>query len=226
MHLDCDCRTDACGLRILCVDKRCCWSTGSDFNDLISRLSAPFNIGFGKTFLQVFLFSSVCACVMFGILFVMHQSGSLLLPTLGVLPDGTVARVSVLGANFGPSWAPLEVTLVSAADGIVRVANSCLRDAVSHSWVRCSVPGGVGTGHRWRVAVGGLTSAPSAATTSYAPPTLTAVIGNQFNTDGNQNVFIVGTEFGPLSDDVGGVNDRLIFVAYGPMVCCNLFLVR
>ena len=99
--------------------------------------------------------------------------------------------------------------------------SSCVRDVVAHAWLRCNVPGGVGVGHRWTVVVGGQSSGPSIATTSYMQPSLLLLSGvgsANANTDGGQTVNLNGYNFGPVSATVLSVNDRLIRVTYGPSV--------
>ncbi len=148
------------------------------------------------------------------------QSGDLLLPTVGVFPSGRVAIVTLTGFNFGPVSSPLSVTF-SNADGIVRTATNCTRDAVSHRWVSCVPGAGVGTTHVWTVTVGGQRSMPSLTATSYAPPELIAVSGSggsNANTDGGQIVLLSGREFGPVSANAIVSNDALVHVHYGPVV--------
>ena len=145
--------------------------------------------------------------------------GSLLLPTLGVYPNGSVANVTIYGSNFGSLSSPLVVSFKSPLDNITRTASVCSRDPVGHAWITCNAVAGVGKLHSWTVSVGGQTSAASVATTSYNAPTLASISGpgsSNANTDGGQLVYVNGYDFGPLSSSVGGVNDRLISVMYGP----------
>ena len=110
---------------------------------------------------------------------------------------------------------------MTALDGITRTATVCSRDPVGHAWITCNAPQGVGRLHSWTVTVGGQTSTPSSATTSYAVPTLISVSGpgaSNANTDGGQLVLITGLDFGPSSSSVNGLNDMLISVVYGPQV--------
>ena len=117
------------------------------------------------------------------------------------------------------------VALCTGLDNIVRNVNvsTCVRDSVAHAWIRCDAPAGVGIGHRWTVSVGGQSSSPSTATTSYMQPSLLLLSGvgsANANTDGGQTVNLNGYNFGPVSSTVLSVNDRLIRVTYGPSVRC------
>ena len=109
----------------------------------------------------------------------------------------------------------------AARDNITRTATNCTRDAVSHAWVTCSAVPGVGTQHRWTVVVGGRSSNPSTATTSYRVPVLSTISGtgsSNADTAGGQVVYVNGQEFGPTSLSVGGQNDGLVTVYYGSTV--------
>jgi hypothetical protein len=149
-------------------------------------------------------------------------AGDSLLPTLGAASVNGVlvySNVTLLGSNFGPAGTPFVVSFTSDVDGTVRVAPYCTRDPIGHAWVTCEGVEGVGTMHRWAVNVSGQASAPSSQTTSFLAPQLVGVYGPgglNANTDGGQVVFISGSNFGPASVDVGGVNDALISTVYGP----------
>ncbi len=103
----------------------------------------------------------------------------------------------------------------------------CVRDTVSHSWVRCNAPAGVGILHRWSVSVGGQSSGVSVAWTSYMAPSLLSLSGvgsSNANTDGGQTVFLNGYNFGPVSSSVFGMNDGLMAASYGSLVGVLIYI--
>jgi hypothetical protein len=86
-------------------------------------------------------------------------------------------------------------------------ARNCSVDpSNAHTVITCTTTSGVGTGHVWRVTVGGQESVPSASRTSYLAPTVTSMSGQgtyQAKTDGGQVVTISGAELGSAADTAG-----------------------
>lgn len=79
---------------------------------------------------------------------------------------------------------------------------------VSSQQLECQSVPGVGVGFRWRVTVNGFVSEWSEATTSYAPPTVSAFEGEGVagaDTAGGQQVIVRGTGFGFEQDGIDGV---------------------
>jgi hypothetical protein len=78
-------------------------------------------------------------------------------------------------------------------------AVACTREA-THTIIRCSSVGGVGSNFAWTVTVAGQSSAPSTNRTSYPAPSLFIVSGvgaNEADTQGGQTVVFNGLDFGP-----------------------------
>jgi hypothetical protein len=126
---------------------------------------------------------------------------------------GTVGGESVViaGSNFGPVGA--SVGGYSAPNATYGVSGGTYSTtgcvvSVAHVELRCNSSGGVGTGHRWVVVVGGQSSALSAAsvTTSYAVPAITGLVAvsgpgtlSSMPTSGGTRVRLMGTNLGPVS---------------------------
>ena len=71
----------------------------------------------------------------------------------------------------------------------------------NHVRVTCTMNEGTGTGHSWKVRVGGQWSEVIHANTGYARPVLISYTGpgsDKANTEGGQEVVIEGRQFGPL----------------------------
>ena len=123
--------------------------------------------------------------------------------------------VEPLAATYGPAGAPLEGFLYEAA--------AC-RVTVAHAEIRCTTAAGVGTGHLWRVVVGGLLSeVPTSPVsyedqrlrTDYRPPVLVAVGGPGRDggpTRGGQVVSIEAHQLGPIGGlSAGGASPVLSY---------------
>jgi hypothetical protein len=85
------------------------------------------------------------------------------------------------GDYLGPSEPLLPIVATGRQAGaagaavVVRTA-ACTVTGAGHTTVMCFTPAGVGTEYTWSLSVAGQTSAPSSQTTSYGPPSVTAVI--------------------------------------------------
>ena len=104
--------------------------------------------------------------------------------------------VVLTGTAFG---AGVAVTASYGPSGVEYTAKSCAI-SVAHTEIKCLSAAGVGKGHVWMVTVGGLTSQPSADTTSYHVPAITSVDGQGAqlaDTAGGELVIVTGTNFGP-----------------------------
>ncbi len=86
--------------------------------------------------------------------------------------------------------------------------SACAVTGAGHTTVMCTAPAGVGVGYTWSLSVAGQTSAPSNQTTSYGPPSVTAVIvtgagavgvdePGSVPTTGGATVTLIGSNFGP-----------------------------
>jgi hypothetical protein len=109
-------------------------------------------------------------------------------------------EVVVAGANFGgpaatPGAAPFLSSVRYGPSG-VEYAAACT--PLSHAALRCTTAPGVGAGLRWTATVAAQTSAPSAATTDYAPPELLEISPNQTLTGGGGDMMLRGRNFGLL----------------------------
>ncbi len=114
--------------------------------------------------------------------------------------------VVLRGTNFGPAAFERESGLLVTYGPVQEAGRryairNCVVDAVSpNTAIVCTTVSGVGTNHVWRVTVGAQESAPSANTTSYLSPTISAVTGQgtyQAKTEGGQVVSIAGALPGP-----------------------------
>jgi hypothetical protein len=101
----------------------------------------------------------------------------------------------------------------ASENGSRYTAVGCTVMDVNQTSMRCQTSSGVGSGHVWRVTVGGQVSFVSRDTTAYVPPTVLAVSGQgsrQAKTEGGEQILISGLDFGSAGDTVGKV-----VVAYG-----------
>eukprot|EP00954_Amorphochlora_amoebiformis_P008071 626117-Amorphochlora_amoeboformis.AAC.1 len=100
---------------------------------------------------------------------------------------GTSGEVSV---DYGdpddpPSWVTLSCPLINSYQ------------------LNCTLPGGAGGPHQWRVTVSGATSQWSNATTVFNPPQVQSVtIPSRLSTLGSESMIITGSSFGPTSTTV------------------------
>lgn len=128
--------------------------------------------------------------------------GSLVSPTAGS------AEVFLVGKNFGQVD-----RMVTAQYGQGRYTVQCRIITVSR--VRCLTAPGTGKDYAWTVTSMGLTSAPSTTTTRYASPAILIVQNAQaLSTSGNEEVRLLGSNFGPFIQN-GGAAASDIVVRYG-----------
>jgi hypothetical protein len=109
--------------------------------------------------------------------------------------------VRILGTQFGRAE-DNAVSLVTYGPDNKYIASNC-RVVVSHTEIQCETIPGVGAQLRWSVSVGNLSS--ETPTTSYAVPSITNVTGpgaDQANTEGSQQVFIEGQNFGTVRESL------------------------
>lgn len=112
--------------------------------------------------------------------------------------------VVITGSNFGT--AALAAPSATYGDGgagysVSAGATGC-RVTVAHTQITCRMVAGSGTGHTWRVTVGGQPSPVSAATTSYARPQISSLSSSTLSTAGGTDVVITGSNFGADGDGV------------------------
>lgn len=122
--------------------------------------------------------------------------------------------VTLTGVNFGSTSSVVTVRYRSASSPEYTASGCVVTQA--HTVVRCTTVPGYGTDLAWELTVGGQTSTPSWAKTSYLQPVIDSVSGPgsfRANTDGGQVVLIAGSQFGPRysSDDYSHIS-----VTYGP----------
>lgn len=107
--------------------------------------------------------------------------------------------VAISGSNMGPLGTA--VTAIFAAPGGVNLILQGCSVFTAHGAISCTVPPGVGMSMAWQVTCGGLTSAWSAVTSSYAPPVITSVTTpspRAMSTAGGESIALQGTDFGPV----------------------------
>lgn len=107
--------------------------------------------------------------------------------------------VNVSGADFGPVDPSIPLTVTYGPSGVEYVAEDC-RVVEAHASILCYTVEGVGAQHRWIVTRLAQSSAPSEATTSYAPPRMETLTPPSGPTSGGWTITIVGTNFGDGSD--------------------------
>ncbi len=128
--------------------------------------------------------------------------------------------VNITGANFGPAGTPASATYGGGRFN----AGRCV--VASHTFMTCISAEGVGVGHTWVVTVDGQTSAPSAATTSYLPPTLSGLaplpLGQGvynlsslalLRTAGGDTLELTGSNFGPVTTIPGSTLTQAALLA-------------
>jgi len=129
--------------------------------------------------------------------------------TTATLATGGGQTVVIAGANFGPLRNPptggaLITPLVQYAGGpggaLSYAAATCTKAAATaHTQITCTTAPGAGRDFRWTVEVCGQRSAPSTATTSFAPPIITSIGGtgrSGASTEGGQALTISGSNLG------------------------------
>jgi hypothetical protein len=136
-----------------------------------------------------------------------------------------------VGDFFGPAGVPLLIEATGRQAGVAGGPTlhtaACSVVGAGHTTVRCISPPGVGTGYAWSLSVAGQTSAPSAQTTSYGPPSVTelTVAGTgiaggdepgSVPTAGGATVTLTGMNFGP--------DGALIVVTWNGVVVPNVAL--
>eukprot|EP01042_Synura_sphagnicola_P003170 gene3170-3910_t len=111
--------------------------------------------------------------------------------------------VYLSGLHFGPvpvSQADSEAVVALYGDSSVQFQASNCSVISTDRMVRCWSGVGVGAGLRWRVVVGGQSSALSSESTSYAPPVILSLTGggsSSATSEGGQVVYVNGLNFGP-----------------------------
>jgi hypothetical protein len=121
------------------------------------------------------------------------------------------------GDFFGPAGVPLPIVATGqragGPAGAFLRAGDCAVVGAGHTTVHCACPAGVGAGYSWTLSVAGRSSAPSAQTTSYGPPSLAAVAvsgpgsagGDEAGaapTAGGATVTVTGANFGADSANI------------------------
>lgn len=118
--------------------------------------------------------------------------------------------VRVRGRNFGPIDARNAVVGRFGRYGTYEFEVHC-DVVVANFELNCTTPAYAGRQHHWSIWVVNQTSASSADTTSYLPPSITSISGDTlWSTVGNYTLLIFGKDFGPRGLAVGGTyyNDR------------------
>jgi hypothetical protein len=133
------------------------------------------------------------------------------------------------GDYFGPTGVPLHIIATGQQTGVVGGAvirtSACSVVGAGHTRIHCSTPSGVGAGYTWTLSVAGQPSAPSVQTTSFAPPSLTAVtvagIGavdvgelGAVPTAGGATVTLEGSNF--------GLDSSAVLVTWNGLVMSNV----
>jgi hypothetical protein len=122
-----------------------------------------------------------------------------------------------VGDYFGPANVPLPVVATGRQTGVaggdVVRTSVCSIVGAGHTTLHCVSPPGVGAGYSWSLSVAGRSSPLSAQTTSYGPPSLTAVAvsgagiagGDEAGTvpaAGGATVTVTGANFGSDTADI------------------------
>lgn len=154
------------------------------------------------------------------------------------LTDGSAAQqlwtdggqgVVITGTNFGPPGEGGEPSafldgVTYGVTGTEYVAADCT--VVSHTSITCTTVPGVGVDLAWRVVIAGQASALGGATTSYAPPTVTAVLDGdgasvdpatgviRGDTAGGYEVTLTGYDWG-VASMVSGAPGEGVQVTFG-----------
>ena len=113
----------------------------------------------------------------------------------GALPTDVGSRVAIIGDYFGPpdGQVPFLSAVSFGPTGYeYRVADF---EVVDHTRIECVTVPAMGSGMRWRVTVGGQTSAASEATVSTAPPTLHGMSPDAGPTDTGTTVTLLGSNW-------------------------------
>ena len=175
-----------------------------DFNGTIRCVSVP---GFGMADVWRVTVSSIV-----GTMYTQSDNGTQLSyarPSIATFDGpGAVSAsshgnqlVRILGTQFG-TVEDNAVSLVTYGAGNKYVATDC-RVVVSHQEIHCNTVPGVGSQLRWSVAVGNLSS--DTPTTSYAIPLIYNLTGpgaTDAQTEGNQEVFLGGDNFGTVAESL------------------------
>jgi hypothetical protein len=131
--------------------------------------------------------------------------------------------VEIHGENFGPPYSAPCTRVVAFKDpllvkyGGIYTAKCC--EVVSDMKIECLTTDGVGSNHSWSVTLADQTSVIfTATTTSYAPPIIrdymkVKVDVTMFNTQGGEEIKIIGRNFGPYTGTRGMQNFNSI--SYG-----------
>ena len=114
--------------------------------------------------------------------------------------------LAVTGGQLGPPSPPLISAAIgtSAATNTTLVSHSCVVVTADQTQAQCAMPEGGGTDYTWRLIVGGVAAVAPPLSTSYAPPTVSAVIvsgaaadADDVPTEGGATIVLVGSCFGP-----------------------------
>ena len=128
------------------------------------------------------------------------------------LSTGGGEEVDLTGTGFGAVGA-FNGT-VSYSNGVLTYTASCVV-ATTDTQLACTTVPGVGTGFVWTVRDALGSTATTAATTSYQPPTFSSVSllsgSSSLWTTGNDSLVVAGAAFGPTS-----VTSGSLVVTYGP----------
>jgi hypothetical protein len=124
--------------------------------------------------------------------------------------------VTLTGTNFGSMADFSKLFIYYGPVGETKYLPVCSM-TVAHSEIVCSSTPGSGGNHEWSIVASGLSSAPSTDLTNYKAPVMISLSGPgalEAKTQGGQQVYITGENFGPFVDGTSG-GPSAISVAYG-----------